>query len=177
MTYRSYFDQIEEQRRNEGISGFSAAIEFLRYHGTLEEVLTQTEDALRKGEGALRTFDLVRLALHPPRILRAIIDYKIEHPGTEIEEITREAMFFCLQVYRRGEHCLDSLSTLKQKILSFSDSSQGDSPITSPINQKLDSTSSASYYPNYSKDAVRRIAQATHTSNLLFIALAHGGIP
>ena len=63
----------------------------LKYSGTLDDVLSYV--ATLSSHKTFSTANANVWALHPPRIIRAVVDYKIQRPNSpEIEILLREAI-------------------------------------------------------------------------------------
>lgn len=84
-----YVSPFEIFKRNPDLE-FIKWAPILGYKGSLQEVLIDLEGALQEADAEVARF---LIAVHPPRVIRATIDYKIDHPELlRAEEYVREAI-------------------------------------------------------------------------------------
>ena len=90
MMYHSPFNAL--------IANSAESGQDLKYSGTLDDVLSDV--ATLSSHKTFSTANANIWALHPPRIIRAVVDYKIQHPNSpEIEVLLREAIGVALGIY------------------------------------------------------------------------------
>jgi hypothetical protein len=117
----------------------------------------------------------LELILDPPRVIRAIIDYKIKiakhSPKTrvEIEKLILDAVKLAQSVYLRSDSALSELLELEAKI------KKKDYGIY--LSQECDDESAEAYSPNRSRASAKLLTTYPNLGNILFIALAHGAVP
>jgi len=130
----------------------------LDYSGTLDDILTELEHP-----------DVETRALHPPRIIRAAIDHKIRSPSHEAEQLVRHAIDAALNVYRH------EYSSAGARFRTHIQIDGLDDLLAQPIRQPDDSVTRDATHPQRSQKTAERIAQQA-PGDILFIALAHGGV-
>ncbi|HLD01391.1 MAG TPA: hypothetical protein VJC10_00800 [Patescibacteria group bacterium] len=149
---------------NSPLEAFQFGIDFqpLVYKGTLEQVLNDLEIS----------FDPILVAVHPPRIIRAAIDYKVAHPESENAlRLVRDATDLSLAFYRSetgARLCVSAFRELVQTV--------DEDLLTAPLIQKADSQTWDSSHPRHSSDTAVNLVSATKGTSIAFIALAHGGV-
>ena len=164
MTYRSPFDNLVRM----GVKFNEQDEYFLCYRSTLAELLSQTKEAVSANSRQRTLEKVVRTVLHPPRIIRALLDYKIFN-SCPVEDIVQDAIQIGLRTYK-SEDTFPLISQLETNI------AKRDPHLPSlMIMQKCDPVTWKSSQPQYSKVTSTLIAEQTQ-NNLLFIALAHGGV-
>src|SRR3989344_9367284 len=169
--YRSPFDDC----RDKGIH-FKCGLDqhfrkFQAYSNTLDELLRETEETVSGREKADAELALKR-TLYPPRIVRALVDWKIENtgniPNIDVEGLIVDAIGIGLRTYR-GEDTSPLLCKLRAEL------SEKDATVLGcRVYQKYDSVTWNSSNPEYSQATLRAIANKTQ-NDLLFIALGDGG--
>lgn len=143
----------------------------LKYNGTLDEVLT--EIIAFSSSQTLPIVDADNWALHPPRIIRAVVDYKIQHPDSpEIETLLREAIDVALGLYSNPTNSGNGVDRLREKIKTM----ELETLLTSPLHQPSDIVTWTAMHPSKSHRTAQRLASQTLSNDVLFIALAHGGV-
>ncbi|OGI66015.1 hypothetical protein A2642_04990 [Candidatus Nomurabacteria bacterium RIFCSPHIGHO2_01_FULL_39_10] len=159
MTYQSPFDALYNT------TGKGS----LEYNGTLDDVLSVlTESAFSQ---SLTTQPDI-WALHPPRILRAIIDYKIGRPELpNVEQLLKDAINITLDIYVNPQNTTRVVEALKDEIQQM----QLQDLLTTPLTQPLDPTTWEASTPKRSQKTAHRLKKTT-SADLLFIALGQGGI-
>lgn len=165
MIYHSLFDTIVAEDPT-----FRVGFGRQKYQGTLDEVLSETEGILCSGG---RDADAVKLALHPPRIIRAFIDYKVQHPSrADVELLLRDAVQLGLDVYRGDDSAAEEIRELRRR----TKKSGNGEVLQRALEQPSDSVTWNATHPSRSKRTVGDLAMRTNGGNVLFIALAHGGV-
>ncbi|MEK6925272.1 MAG: hypothetical protein AABW71_03485 [Nanoarchaeota archaeon] len=164
MTYHSLFDIIADE-----YSTFRVGSDRLSYNGTLDAVLDETEDAPSIGDRRTRA---LQLALHPPRIIRAFIDYKIQHPSSEVEALLRDAVQLGLDVYKDDNVALEKLKELRRRTIR----SNARKVLQRTLKQPYDPITWNATHHSKSKKTAENLALRTNGENVLFVALAHGGV-
>ncbi len=165
MTYRSPFDTLERR----GISFGSGNGDSLFYNGTLDQLLSQTSKVVTT-EPLERTMETeLQRALHPPRIIRALLDYKISNSSQRVEDLISAAIQLGLQTYI-GRETAPLISQLPEKI-----TERDERMLDAKVYQKDDGTTWQASKPDYSQKTSTALANQTQ-KDLLFIALAHGGV-
>src|SRR3989344_5652769 len=163
MMYHSPFTALVENSAESG--------QDLKYSGTLDDVLSDV--ATLSSHETFSTANANVWALHPPRIIRAIVDYKIQHPNSpEIEVLLKEAIGVALGIYSDSTHSAKSVGKLRDKIKTMG----LEALLTSPLNQPSDSVTWNATHPARSQRTAQQLASQTQSNDVLFIALAHGGV-
>jgi len=165
MVYHSLFDTIVAQDPT-----FRAGFDRQKYQGTLDGVLTETDRALCSGD---REAHAVDLALHAPRIIRAFVDYKIQHPSREdIELLLRDAIELGLDVYRGDSSAIERIRELKKR----AKKSGNGEVLTRTLKQPSDLVTWNATHPSRSKRTAGDLITRANGEDVLFVALAHGGV-
>lgn len=163
MAYISLYDILEREGTD-----FSRGFNLHQpYRGTLEKVLSETEEVLVSRE------DTARLALHPPRIIRALIDYKIQHQNkSNIEYLLRMAIQLSLDIYKGNGNTINGIKELRRKIKSTGNRDV----LKKELAQGLDDVTWKATDPDRSRRTVERLTKKIDGAMVLFIAFAHGGV-
>lgn len=165
MVYPSLFDNMAEADPS-----LRRGFEEQEYQGTLDAVLGETGESLdsRNTESGI-----IRLALHPPRIIRAVIDYKIQNPSApEVEFLLREAIQLGLDVYQGNPNTEGDIEELRRRIIETGNQSLLDRKLKQPS----DPITWSATNPKRSKKTAKNLVIITDGSPVLFVALAHGGV-
>lgn len=116
-------------------------------------------------------------ALNPPRIMRAIIDYKAKNPRDEnIDWLIAFSTELALKVYGNAEDTLGYYD----RFVNLLHQPEQQNLLAGVVSQKADAISWEAYDPTYSQATAERMnmdMQACKSKDVLFITLAHGGIP
>lgn len=173
MTYQSPFDALYK-------SDITAAC--LEYNGTLEKVL---KDLASPPQVQHLNFEIKHpasntlndhpeiWALHPPRIIRAVMDYKISHPDSpHLEQLLQDVINSTIDIYSNPKNATQCVTELKEKIQQM----QLQDLLRNPLHQKIDLTTWEASKPERSKKTATDLATKTASTDVLFIALGHGGI-
>ncbi len=165
MVYHSLFDRIMEVDPL-----LQSVLEKQRYQGTLERVLDETLSALNTDRDES---EIISLALHPPRIIRAFVDYKVENPNArEVEYLLKDAIGLALDVYRGEKRAAQKLERLRIRTIKTGN----DSILTRELRQKTDTATWEATHPIASIRSAEKLVTEAKREPLLFIALAHGGV-
>lgn len=158
MSYTSPFDAL--------VGDDPLFTQTLHYRGTLERVLSDLTTLSP-------TTHSKEWALHPPRILRAIVDYKVDNfTSLEVEILLRDAIEASLQIYSDPDNIPELVEGLRGEIHSL----KLDDLLIKPLYQQDDVRTGFSSHPSFSQRTAQQIARKTPNTDLLFIALAHGGV-
>ena len=139
------------------------SISNLGYKGTLDDVLADV------AKGPSHT----QQVLHPPRIIRAIVDYKINHPHLEeAEDLLKDAIAECLEMYRDPNYSSQGAVKLRNKVhdLGLEDL------LTKPLTQPSDMTTLKASSKFRSDNSAHSLVAQAESKDVLFIALGHGGV-
>ena len=159
MTYLSPFTTLFE----------SQAQISLKYNGTLEDILSEIIEASQENESVK---DKTVLALHPPRIIRALVDYKIARPeDSGIEELLIRAIEVALRLYSDASNSQTVIENFKEEIKDRGQKSL----LSTLITQTQDSVTWRATDPKMSQETAKLIIKGGY-KELLFIALAQGGV-
>lgn len=159
MKYNSLFERFYP----------NADCTYLNYEKTLGELLN-TFKALQPF-GRLKIIDI--LVLFPPRIIRAVIDFKIENPNTQnIEELLQIVLDFSLNIYSQSYSDISKeVEKLEQYI-----SRHFPSLLSYTIIQNEDTYTWLAMNPQKSYLLISNLIPIIQSKEILFIALGHGGI-
>lgn len=165
MAYHSIFDRIARED-----PALKRGFKQQGYAGTLEAILDETEDVISPHK---RKSKNVNLILHPPRIIRAYLDYKIQNPSApEIEELLRDSIQLGLDIYKGEERAAKELEELRYKTIET-----GNSVILEKdVIQNSDGITWRATNPALSIDTAHDLAVLAKGESVLFLAMAHGGV-
>ncbi len=167
------------------------------YRGTLDDVMTDLADGMKRrkiwksainakgskldkkrAELVNNTYQdtAVVLALQTPRIIRAVLDYKIDNPDAEgVEQLLRESIGLALDIYRGSLHVKD-IAHLREALMS---SGNGEL-LMMPLEQLGDEISWGATHPEkccaISAEKLASAHDVYEKRDFMFIALAHGGV-
>jgi hypothetical protein len=166
-------------------TGYTSPFEFinmesftLSYSGNLQSVINEELDALQSSPYSSAN----KLALHPPRIIRAIIDCRIENFQFKgMEEIQSMGVDLALKLYR---YCMIDPQRAQFELEAFIASLKSFNPdiynklMQQKILQRDDKITRMAYNPRLSETTVHRIRNSHNLQNgILFLVIGHGGIP
>ena len=160
MTYNSPFDAL--------LKNNPKWVQNIEYRGTLDDVLS----ALDKLSPQHSSADTLVWALYPPRIIGAFVDSKIRYPSNKIEDLLRDAINTALSVYSEPAHSHEYVSRLREEL----EATKYKALLTLPLARPCDIRTWQATHPLYSEKSAHRIAEQTQSNDILFIALAHGGV-
>ena len=156
MSYISLFDRIEKEAPE-----YSSAFTLQKYDGTLKDVLLETESILMANK--MNGEELTKLTLHPPRILKAILNYKIDNPQiSELESLLDDATNLCLDIYRNSPTTLEQIYELTNKI----EESEYSELLNTKLIQQIDQTTWDSTNPKKSKLSAPNVGTTHSVSNI-----------
>ena len=163
MMYHSPFNAL--------IANSAGSGQNLKYSGTLDDVLSDVATlSLHKPSS---TANAKVWALHPPRIIRAVVDYKIQHPNSpEIEVLLRDAIRVALEVYSDPTNSAETVGKLRDKIKTMG----LEALLTSPLNQPSDGLTWEATEPARSQKTAQQLASQIQSNDVMVVALAHGGV-
>ncbi|MCH8520051.1 MAG: phosphoribosyltransferase [Nanoarchaeota archaeon] len=158
MTYKSLFDNFYP----------NASSKFMNYEDTLEKLLKEFEEL--KTIGSLKPIDI--LVLYPPRIIRAVIDYKIYNPQiTRLEDLLQKVINFSLNIYSQ------SFSDISKEVRNLKEYIATNFPdlLKFKIIQDEDKYTWLAMNPQKADILIAKLVPIIKSKDILFIALAHGG--
>ncbi|MBI4151464.1 hypothetical protein HY496_00710 [Candidatus Woesearchaeota archaeon] len=177
MVYHSLFDEMFSDQTESSVrrTEFRAS---MAYAGTLGTILDETERELILhvivgDEKPRRVSALSTRIYHPPRIVRALVDSKVEHSHTPaIEPLLKDAISLGLDIYRGDERAVDTLRDLRTTI-----SGQGfETLLERIVYQQYDPVTWNAGNPLYSQETAMDLRRRTGGEPIVFIALGHGGV-
>lgn len=140
------------------------------YDGNLNNVLLQTLGVIDCGR---KESDFLKLVLNPPRIIRALVDYKIEYPNTrKIESLLKESIQIGLDIYQGKGNVRQNIDTFRKRI----EESDCRAVLKRKLKQPMDLVSWDATHPKKSESTSLRLNSALDGKPVLFIALGHGGV-
>ncbi len=153
MSYSSIFERV---------SDYEAQQENQEFHGTLDEIMRNTEDAIEKDNP-------IRKLLFTPRIVRTYIDHNIRSGNSE--DLVAQSIDLALNIYSGSDDAKEKLKELIDDTIG-----QGLEEIfVKKTIQEKDSISWTASRPEYSEDTARYLNDQVGGRPILFVALAHGG--
>jgi hypothetical protein len=157
--YHSLFDRID----------FTSG-ENLAYDGTLRHVIDELREELQTN--SFTKDSLFKRVLHPPRIIRAVLDDKIRNPVATSTELICQAIQVGLAVYAGSDEAESKLGDFEAS-LSGADKEY---VLDLPLQQITDKTTYMAMNPIYSRKSSSMLAEYTGGKPILFIPLAHGAV-
>ncbi len=153
------------------VTSLSAEQQDNGYIGTLEAVLSELACNLSRDDLSVAAF--AQRTLHPPRIIRALIDYKIDHPDIPgIEALVQEGIAVALDIYRGSSDAAEIVGGLHATL-----AASAYAPVLSePLIQASDLTTRDASHPLRSMKTAEKLAANSLHTDVLFIALGHGGV-
>ena len=135
----------------------------------MQEIILQTAAAFDASSKS--SLEIHNLILHPPRIIRACINYKTENPECEDKNVlVQEATVLGLQIYQNLPEARRGIDALRKKI-----QFQGHHKLlTRELIQPYDFIDHLN--PVRSETSVEHLESLVNKEDILFIALAHGGV-
>ncbi len=113
------------------------------------------------------------IALHPPRLIRAVIDYKIAHPEKPfLERLVIDSIATALDFYQSSPNAVKDLEMFLRRIHETGNNELLDAK----IEQKDDSTTWKATNPTYSQETVERMKRDISQKDIVLISLGHGSI-
>lgn len=137
------------------------------YEGSVVNLLNDIE------QGMQRRVSSPELALHPSRIVRALVTHKIASPNRDgLTSLLRDAISLGLDLYTESQDPAESVRNFRQAVTK--------SGLTDLLSERLvlplGKTAWRATNPDLSAATAMRLADLTTRSNILFIALANGGV-
>ncbi|MBI5393486.1 hypothetical protein HZA96_06475 [Candidatus Woesearchaeota archaeon] len=175
MSYESLFDVVNGNANSrinasQQLMQFNHFAKHMAYEGDLLTVLHKLEEDVVSDKNKLTAAMLV---LNAARIIRATIDYKINHSeNPSLERYVKDAVELGLDIYKSSKNISEKIQLFQKKILE----SDYHDLLSTRIQQKYDKTSWRACYPDYSKLSVAAMKSELQQKDVLFIALGHGGV-
>jgi len=168
MTYNSLITKLEN-----GYRDFDSHYHLLRYKGNLENLLNDFIQDLTITHPSRQ--ELRNLVLTPPRIVRAVIDYKIRsfNPA-RIEELTMDSINLALNAYKEPRSALGLLGPFMKKI----EYTGNEALFYLPLTQEPDDITWRATKSEFSQASAEKLHNCYNIDEkgCLFIALSHGGL-
>ncbi|MDP3640516.1 MAG: hypothetical protein Q8R53_04950 [Nanoarchaeota archaeon] len=164
MAYHSPFEPLQSAYRLLGS-------ERMRYSGSLENILFQLEAIASTPEWA--TADHADFVLHPPRVIRAVVNQKIQSPEHQLEDAVQKAIAYTLNAYQEPQKLRATTQAFREYLQT---TAHEERLLSTNISQRYDSTTWDASAPHLSQASALRLAQEIGKAEFLFIALGHGGV-
>ncbi len=139
----------------------------MEYRGEFSALLGELEIALRYPNEDLSQ---IRMALHPPRLIRGVIDYAIAHPEADLHGLVNEVIHLGLAVYT-GVDAAEAIKYFRSKVFHVHPEL-----LATQVYQPFDLPTWDSTDPSLSYKTARDMVFACTGVDLFFIALGHGGV-
>ncbi len=154
--YESFFDKID----------FSKEFPKQEYRGTLESAIDALSEELKADQP-----DVASLILYPPRLMRAIIDTRVEFPEDEgLIDLYYKTLLIITSVYSSDAKSLKLLGDFRRQL------QEQPSLLKREIQQKKDAASWYAGEPENAERAVGQLETLTGGTDIVFLPLAHGGV-
>jgi len=173
-------DSLEEYKYADDRS--VALIGEIGYSGTLENLVAELDDGLNSrsiefnGETLFAENALKCMILHPPRIIRSLVDYKTElddkgKETTSAEELLRIAIKIGLDIYS-----LERFSaSMELKAMAKEITKEHKDLWISRVHQSHELDTCCAMHSSYTRKCAYKMAQQANKGNILFISIGHGG--
>ncbi|MBN2141911.1 hypothetical protein JW711_01145 [Candidatus Woesearchaeota archaeon] len=147
------------------------AFHHMEYEGNLTHVISRIGNTLLSDKK--NRDDYVRLFVDPPRVIRGLIDYKIQNPQAKgIESLIVKADEMCQKIYRQDEEASTALLELRRTI-----AKAHPGVLKQTIKQIADEITWEATRPKRNLRTAEYLhKEVTGGEDMLFIPLAHGGI-
>ena len=168
MTYNSLITKLENSYHD-----FESEYHLLTYKRNLENLLHEFIQDLTITNPSRQ--ELKTLVLAPPRIVRAVLNYKIKTPHAEdIEELTQDSINLAINSYKEPISALDLLGPFMKKI----EYTGNQSLLYIPIIQEPDDITWKATKSEFSQASAEKLNKHYNIdeNGCLFIALSHGGL-
>lgn len=138
------------------------------YDGTIGKILDELLRASQTNPDSLNFDQLALLVYHPARLLRGIIDARIDSP--EISDLAQLHLATSLvsSIYQSPFCAAPAIAHFKQAV--------GQNVLETEVFQRKDAKTWVASKPDRSLQSADSIFKITGDSNVLFISLAHGSI-
>jgi hypoxanthine phosphoribosyltransferase len=156
MTYTSLFERIELTK------------EFQIYEGSLESVFNEVITILKKEIKSKRDYSI--LAFHPPRIIRALVDYKEEQPDSSKNiELLKEGITTSLDIYSQYNHSstIENVLALREKL--------DEKILKRIIKQQQDDINLVVSNPKFSQATANKLYEIINNKEAIMFVVGHGG--
>lgn len=163
LKYRSVWDSVLDRNPD-------FYCKRMEYSGCLDEVVAETQRIVGTPAFLRTDDDVLDLALHPPRIIRAVLDYKISNEDEGLLDLVTESSDVALSVYRGDIDSAEQLERFKKRVKRMDDRL-----LYSELKQPSDLASWSASKPFRSHATALRI-NSQIGGDVLFIALGHGGV-
>ena len=164
MAYKSLFDMLVEEDPN-----LRLISDNFHFCDSLDRVIDELGESLNENN----ELALVKRALHAPRIIRAVIDYKISNRyDSEPRRLLNDAINLGLSVYRQDESSLEDLTSFRFRLVNSGNGELLDKQVHQPDDHMVFEDS----HPKLNKTTANRLLEETEGKPVLFIAMAHSGI-
>lgn len=164
--FKDYTSPFSVDNRPSSMVEISAG---LHYQGSIGGVLDELEQTIIEFRDSHGKDTLIR-ALHPPRLIRGLIDYKVAHPDMQHPEVLIEqAAKVALDVYQNDPSARDQLQSLRTALTP--------DMLTSEVKQTADLVSFLVTTPEHLERATRDLRSMTLGGDIVMIILGHGGVP
>jgi hypothetical protein len=160
VTYKSLYQTIELKKK------------FQIYKGTLDSIFDDLIKILNKENKSKK--DLTILAFHSPRIIRALVDYKEDHPkDLRLLELLNEGISTSLEIYKH----YDNSNTVETIIKLRKDIEKIDPDILrSKLQQHPDEINLVVSEPLFSQATVKKLQQIIGNEEAIMFAVGHGSL-
>lgn len=157
FTYRSPFERCH-------LNTFEESERYMTYQGTVGLVLDELVVALASPQEYF-----AQIALHPPRLIRAAMDWTINHPNSNSEPLILNAIQTGLAIYQQRLEAVTLVQDFRRMVATRPDM------LTAAIKHKAEYISWEASDPGRSYESARKLAFELEGQDILLIALGHGG--
>lgn len=140
--------------------------EYQPYTGTVKGVFEELKEAMQQ---ATTQEHFARIALHPARIIRAVLNHKMAHQDSNVEVALAQAVMVALDIYKNNPDALQHVDELyKSPFIQ--------DMLDEEVEEPSDPTTWYATEPGKSMHTAERLVDKTQGGEILFIPMAHGGI-
>ncbi|HVY01792.1 MAG TPA: hypothetical protein VHA12_03450 [Candidatus Nanoarchaeia archaeon] len=164
MAYKSLFEDVIAY----GTSDFDSHSRYVECSLPLETIIGETRNILFNGFQNVE--DRVRIVLNPPRMIRAVMDHKIETPLADYS-LVADSIALGLAIYSRDPRA-------RKLIDKYEEAVEKESPrlLDEKLKQEADAATWIASHPIKSRFSAGVLAKKAKEKDILLIALAHGGV-
>jgi hypothetical protein len=161
MVYKSLYEFIELTKK------------FQEYKGSLNQILTEIIRILKKKNKTKQ--DYSKLAFQAPRIIRALVDYKNNHPKDKsLLKLFRDGNDVALKIYKQYDNpkIKDEILKLKTEMIKLGHTKV----LKTEIRQYRDAINLIVSNPKFSQKSAERLNKLVGSEKAIMIVIGHGAI-
>lgn len=149
---------------------FNDIFPVMEFEGTLSQVVDELQLALAN---PLAGTNFIKIAFYPARIIRGVVDYRIDNPDSALgDKYIEEALKIGLSICRGDRSAGAFLRDFKNSL-----TGEGNEALLhQSVKQEADFSTWRATDPDKSFSTAQRLKHQVKNSDILFIALGHGAV-